>query len=223
MLYNARMTKFIFNNLQLHVFTLFAFCLLPSSAALAATKNGQWHAGIGDPTIFGWITVLFYLIALLICANKAISFKKMGGEYHFWFYLALFLLLLGINKQLDLQTWFTQTLRDAAYEQGWYGFRRPLQELFIATLAVGMLVTLVSLRRYLADSWHHHQIAWVGIVLLCTFILMRAASFHHMDVFIHHHWLGLRVNVILEIGAILVVIVGALSNNFPNLNKAQTA
>jgi hypothetical protein len=52
---------------------------------------------------------------------------------------------------------------------------------------------------------------------------MRAASFHHMDVFINHHWLGVRFNVLLEIGAIIVVIVGALVEQKPTAQNTQLA
>jgi hypothetical protein len=39
---------------------------------------------------------------------------------------------------------------------------------------------------------------------------MRAASFHHLDIFINEHILGLTINVILENGAILLIILDAL-------------
>jgi hypothetical protein len=199
------------------------FFALQSATLYAATDNGRWHVGIGDPTIHGWLTVVFYIIATSICANKTISLKKLGHGYRFWLSVTLFLLLLGINKQLDLQTWFTQTLRDNAYTYGWYEDRRFYQALFIFVLAVVTFVSLVSIRRMLADSWHRHKITWVGIELLCAFVLMRAASFHHMDVFINLHWLGVRFNVLLEIGAIVVVIVGALVEQKPAQKSPQFA
>lgn len=209
--------------LKLNALTLLgAFLLLQVSHVWAATVNGRWHAGIGDPTIFGWITVGCYFFAVVICANKALNLKSAGEGYRFWLCLALFLLLLGINKQLDLQTWFTQTLRDSAHAHGWYEARRSLQALFIFGLAVGILVSLVSIRRFLAASWHRHKIAWIGVELLCAFVLMRAASFHHMDVFINHHWFGVRFNVLLEVGAILVIIVGALKEHSPQSNHPKT-
>ena len=209
--------------LKLNVLTLISvILLLQVSHVWAATANGRWHAGIGDPTIFGWITVACYFFAVVICGNKAFSLKNAGEGYRFWLCLALFLLLLGVNKQLDLQTWFTQTLRDSARANGWYEARRPLQALFIAGLAVGILISLVSIRRFLAASWHRHKIAWIGVELLSAFVLMRAASFHHMDVFINHHWLGVRFNVLLEIGAILVIIVGALIEHPPQSSRPKT-
>lgn len=209
--------------LKANALTLFgAAMLLQTSHVWAATVDGRWHAGIGDPTIYGWITVGCYFFAVVICANKAFNLKSAGEGYRFWLCLALFLLLLGINKQLDLQTWFTQTLRDSAREHGWYEARRPLQALFIAGLAGGILISLVSIRRFLAASWHRHKIAWIGVELLCAFVLMRAASFHHMDVFINHHWFGVRFNVLLEIGAILVIIAGALKEHAPKPSHPKT-
>jgi hypothetical protein len=200
-----------------------AFFMLYSCLLYAATDNGRWHPGIGDPTIHGWLTVVFYLIAICVCANKTLVLKSLGHGYRFWLFVTLFLLLLGINKQLDLQTWFTEALRDNAYNNGWYEDRRIYQSLFIFALAVTTLVSLVSIRRFLAESWHRHKITWVGIELLCAFVLMRAASFHHMDVFINHHWLGVRFNVLLEIGAIIVVIVGALVEQKPTAQNTQLA
>lgn len=202
---------------KLQYFRLIAiFLTLLSPVVLAATENGRWHLGIGDPTIHGWITVVFYIAATCICLNKTIALKKMGDGYRFWLCVTIFLLLLGINKQLDLQTWFTQALRDNAYTYGWYEDRRLYQALFIFLLAITTLISLISIRRLLADSWHRHKVTWIGVELLCAFILMRAASFHHMDVFINHHWFGVKFNVLLEIGAIVVVIVGAIVEEKPN-------
>jgi len=220
------MSKNEFNNYQFYLheiwrqvslFVLFSSLLFQSNLIFAAMTDGRWHAGIGDPTVFGWITVFFYLLAVLQCGFRAISLKKLGESYHFWLYLSVFLFLLGINKQLDLQSWFTQTLKDSAQANGWYEHRRPLQLMFITTLGVGMLISLIGLRLYLKNSWQENKLTWIGIVLLCTFILMRAASFHHLDIFINHHVLGLRINVILEIGSILLIILGAFVNK-----KAKT-
>lgn len=192
--------------------TLSAKFLFQSNLILASTEDSRWHAGIGDPTFFGWITVLFYLIAVVQCGFKAISLKNHGENYHFWLYLAVFLFLLCINKQLDLQSWLTQTVKDSALAHGWYEHRRPLQTVFIVILGLAMMFTLTALRIFLANSWQEHKLVWVGIVLLSTFILMRAASFHHLDLFINHRILGLRVNVILEIGAILLIMLGSQTN-----------
>ena len=191
---------------------LILISLLQTNIASAAMQDEHWHAGIGDPTIFGWVTVLAYLVAVWRCVLNADESKQIGGSYQFWLYLAAVLLFLGINKQLDLQSWLTDTARDAAKMHGWYDHRRPVQVIFIGLLGFGMLITLFSLRLFLANSWRHNKIAWIGIVLLCTFIVMRAASFSHFDILINHDILGIKINVILELGAIALIILGTYFN-----------
>lgn len=191
------------------------FLLLHHQLALSATTDGRWHPGIGDPTVFGWLTVLVYLVAVKRCFTKSKESKTLGSNYQFWLYLAAFLFLLAINKQLDLQTWFTEVMRDRAHTYGWYQYRRPMQIIFLLCMGIVMLTTLVSLRLFLANSWRRYKVTWVGIVLLCMFILMRAASFHHFDLFIGHQILGLTVNVLLENGALLLIVLGTyLAKNF---------
>jgi hypothetical protein len=201
----------------------FLLLALQSGAVYAASENGRWHAGIGDATIFGWLTVLVYLAAVWRCIVKASESKNFGGNYQFWFYLAVFLLFLAINKQLDLQSWFTQAMRDSAQAHGWYAYRRLLQVVFIGALGLGMLLVLLSLRLFLANSWRRYKLTWAGIILLCTFILTRAASFHHFDILINHDVAGLKMNVILEIGAILLIILGTFfSKKSSNLLSTHT-
>jgi len=191
---------------------LFLFLLIQSPLIFSATEEGRWHAGIGDATVFGWITVAFYLLAVVRCIFKANVSKKLGGNYLFWFYLAIFLLILGINKQLDLQSWFTEVLKDTAQNHGWYEHRRPVQIAFIVALGFGMLMTLIAFRLFLANTWRNYKLACIGVFLLCTFILIRTASFNHVDVLINKEVLGLRLNVILEIGAIILIILGTYFN-----------
>ena len=194
----------------LRLLTLLSLC--QTNIAFAAMQDGHWHVGIGDPTIFGWITVLMYFVAAWRCVVKADESKEFGGSYQFWLYLAAVLVLLGINKQLDLQSWLTDTMRDSAKAHGWYEDRRLVQSLFVALLGFAILITLLSLRLFFANSWRHNKIAWIGIVLLCTFIVMRAASFSHLDILINHNILGIKINVILELGAIALIIFGTYFN-----------
>jgi hypothetical protein len=49
--------------------------------------------------------------------------------------MALVLLLLRINKQLDLQTAMTELFRGPARRDGWYAMRRELQVAFLGTMA----------------------------------------------------------------------------------------
>jgi hypothetical protein len=161
------------------------------SALLSTSPDGRWQPAIGDPTLMGWVTVLAYGAAALLAFKSASAVRNdpalspiEGGLSRFWATLALFLLLLGINKQLDLQTLFTQLARDLALAQGWYAERRRYQLIFIgAVAALGLLGTVgmaVALRRIAAHIW----LALLGLGFLVSFVLIRAASFHHVDLFL---------------------------------------
>lgn len=190
------------------LFTL--LLLLQSTLVFAVIKDGRWHAGMGDPTLLGWITTIAYLLAIICSFRKARIVKAQGGTTRPWLLLAVLLFLLGINKQLDLQSWFTQVMRDSAHAHGWYAQRRAMQLAFIAILGLGMLIVLLSLRLFLANSWRHYKLVWVGIALLCAFIVIRAASFHHMDILINSNILGIKINVILELLALFIIILGTI-------------
>jgi high-affinity Fe2+/Pb2+ permease len=119
------------------------------------------------------------------------------------------LVLLGINKQLDLQSAFTEIGRILAAYQGWYETRRTVQVWFIATvglLAVVMilLVTFLARRTPLAT-----RIAVTGCFLLVAFVFIRAASFHHFDRLISHVVGGVRMNWVFELGGLLIICLGA--------------
>lgn len=188
----------------------FIALMLFSATLFAATTDGQWRLGIGDPTFFGWLTVIAYIITAYLSFKQ---YRRLAVRFRaskFWLFLALGLVLLSINKQLDLQTLFTQILRDHAFANGWYEQRRALQSAFIVFLVVAMLMALAVSRLFLAQSWRSFKYAWVGIVLLCTFVIIRAASFHNFDTLIGTEFLGLRTNVILEMGALIIIMIAAM-------------
>ena len=86
---------------------------------MTSSFDGRWHPGIGDPTPIGWLTVIAYGTAALLCFRCQFK-SEPGTPKQFWVLLGLVMTVLSINKQLDLQTWFTEVARDMALEQGWY-------------------------------------------------------------------------------------------------------
>ena len=179
--------------------------------------GGRWHPGIGDPTVGGWITVAAYFSAALLAysaqrlhsddlANKAGSANAKSLAL-FWLLVAGTLVLLGINKQLDLQTWLTEVGRDLAQAQGWYAERRPIQALFVAALTIvglaGMAILIVILRRLFRQVGD----GLFGLGLLVTFIAVRAASFHHVDQLLKSG--VVRLNWALELGGIGLIALSA--------------
>ncbi len=176
---------------------------------MSVGTDGRWEAGIGDPTLIGWITVAAYGAAALLslrCARRV----PLGREHLFWAFSSLALLLLGINKQLDLQSLFTQIGRDLAVSQGWYAQRGLVQEAFIAILALVALVTAWGLTRLLRGFETAARVAAVGLVGIMAFVLIRATSFHHVDQLLGLDFAGLRINWLLELAPLVLFGWGAL-------------
>jgi hypothetical protein len=176
---------------------------------MAVDLEGRWQAGIGDPTVVGWITVAVYGITALLALRCA---RRSGDplEFRFWSVLTIALLMLGVNKQLDLQSLVTQIGRDLAFAHGWYHDRRVVQFAFIGLLlALGVSVGAVLLwtARRLPPST---QIATLGIVLLVVFVVIRGASFHHVDELLGSKVQGVRYNWLLELTPLAVIAVSAL-------------
>jgi hypothetical protein len=179
----------------------------------AFTDNDHWQPGIGDPTLVGWITVVAYFFAAWLCwrasKNSRLSHQPTGGAVGFWRLFALGLVLLGFNKQLDLQTWFTLFFKHVALHEGWYENRRPVQAAFIGAVAVSGLLGLMGLGLLAGQSTRPVRLALAGGVFLGCFILIRASSFHHVDRMLHMDFEGFKLNWILELGGIGVIATSA--------------
>lgn len=175
---------------------------------MAAAPDGRWVPGIGDPTPLGWITVAAYALAAWLAWRNVGAARRTAVPATFWIVLAALMLALGINKQLDLQTWFSQTGRDLALSQGWYEQRRTVQAVFVALLAAAALAAVLAARHHWATLWHEYRAAFVGVCVLLTFIVIRAASFHHIDTILRSDLGATSLHHALEVAGVLAVAAG---------------
>lgn len=126
-------------------------------------------------------------------------------QAYLWIALSLLMVALGLNKQLDLQTLFTEIARYLSHEQGWYEQRRYYQRLFIYAVMALSLVMLMLLTLLYRPVLTDYLFAIGGVTLLFGFIVIRAASFHDFDLFINSRIIGFRMNSILELSGIGLV------------------
>lgn len=178
---------------------------------------GRWRPTIGDPSVMGWFTVGAYAA----CAALAFwAARPHPGDdrrsVFFWGAVGLLMALLAINKQLDLQSLLTEIGRQIARHQGWMEQRRSVQAWFIAGFsllaAAGFLGFVFLMRQW----FRRFMLAFIGLFVLLSFIIIRAASFHHVDRFLDVRILHLRMNWILELSGISIVLAAALADIFRN-------
>lgn len=170
-----------------------------------------WRPRIGDPSPMDWGITAIYFLGSVICFLTArtepqTSQHERGRHRRFWLALAVMMLALGLNKQLDLQTLLTQVGREIARSGGWYGQRRVFQAAFVFNCVVlGAIFAGVGWRMLRGQS-RVAYLAYLGVVFLITFVVLRAASFHHIDTVLYRlPGLGRNVNFGLELVGVLIV------------------
>ena len=125
------------------------------SFLFAALRDGHWYWGLGDPDAGAVFVTALYLLTSILCLLVArrlgrtvlpTEVSKARSEATFWLVLAGILLLLGINKQADLQSLLTLYGRELVKQAGLYEIHRTLQVVFIAGVAVfACLAACISL------------------------------------------------------------------------------
>jgi len=179
-----------------------------------------WSPEIGDPSFLGWLTVFGYFMASFLCVRAV---RGDAASANLWQILALALAVLGINKQLDLQSLLTAIGRELMHAGGWYDQRRQIQRLFVITIGLLAIVLSVVAAALLRGRSRHIRAASAGFVLLAAFVCIRAASFHHVDRFLKSAVLGARFNWILELGGLAVIALAAVGAGRTTMSGHQSA
>lgn len=173
---------------------------------------GRWHPTIGDPSFMGWFTVGSYLAcAILACFSARIQQNTERRSFFFWSMVSLLMLLLGINKQLDLQSLLTEMGRQIARHQGWMEQRRVVQFWFIVCFSTISMAGFVCFALIMRDLFRRFILAFIGLLFLLGFIIIRAASFHHFDEVLHSRIWMLKMNWVFELTGIFTVLAAAMA------------
>lgn len=132
--------------------------------------------------------------------------------YKFWFYLAVFMSILGINKQLDLlQTVVVLTIRGLSTENGWSSDALVFQKLFVVLVAMFGLLLFSGLLWRIRKSWQRYWLVLVGFAFIIGYLVIQTASFNDLD-YPLSQWRvidPLRMKYAVELGGVLMVGAGA--------------
>jgi hypothetical protein len=179
---------------------------------LVSCASSRWELHAGDQTIVGWIVTLAYLVLVLaiiklifdLAANQTHDRRHLVG---FWIIILLIYLLFGLNKQLDLQTFLTSTGRCLSKLQGWYRERRAFQFYVVmaglAATAIFLLGFLVYFRTVLSRS----LLAILGVTCSLVYVVLRAASIHHVDQWFKIEFFTIKAHAIMEMAGIALVFI----------------
>jgi hypothetical protein len=174
---------------------------------------------LGDPTLLGWLTVAFYLGAAAGCLATAWFARRIFNDGRAWVHqiiwlgLAAILFFLGMNKQLDLQSWFTAVVKAVAWEQGWYAYGQRAQVLFLAGFGLVGITAVASIGWLVMRIWRHYLFVFLGLLVILRFIVVRIGTFYAVPLpELSQFTGGFRINGALELIGAAVIALTALNN-----------
>jgi hypothetical protein len=150
--------------------------------------------------------VAAYFFAAGMCLRAS---KRDWAPEGLWRAMALGLILLGINIELNIQSLITTVGRELARDEHWYDDRRGVQRVFILIVAgCATVAAIAALQRVRRQSLGIKG-ASLGFVLLCAFIIIRMTSLHNVDSFLRSMVLILPWNRVIELGCLGVIAFSA--------------
>jgi hypothetical protein len=172
--------------------------------------NSEMHLA-GHLTALGWITFALYMIAALLSFRAAAvsRFKNSDAMDRIWIWLGAILAVLGLNKQLDLQTLLIELGRQIARTGRLYDFVLVIIALFVAVM--------FRLPGQIGRFGRQLPLAAGGCALVCAYIVIRAASIVHIDQMQGFDLERIPFLWLLEAGGLMLIIVQALRNTCPAL------
>lgn len=178
-------------------------------------SEGHWKDKRGDPTAVGWLTTVLYLSVFVASIYWVIQTRAINPNFKYsWFWLgaSILILLLGINKQLDIQMLFADLARFYAKLSGIYMNRKPFQQKiisFLATIGISTFsVLLYLLRKAPKKMW----LTLVGFSILFSFPLIRLVSLHSLEALLYYSVHSVRVVDLIEIVGITIILITAYLN-----------
>jgi len=145
--------------------------------------TGPWSSParyIGDPTWIGWSCCAAYLVAALF-AVRAARFPSLGWERRFWWTISGLMVVLGVNKQLDLQTNFINQTRHLTTVLGLNPWYQNVRVVMLAAVALTTVVVLWTVYRRARAQSRSAAVAVIGVSVLAVFVVMRISTFYYVD------------------------------------------
>jgi hypothetical protein len=170
---------------------------------------GTGRLGIGDLTFWGWTTTFAFVFAALLCLVYAFFPTPHKGHRLFWITLGLALLVLGMNRQIDLQWLLHEIGKEMAEAQGWSSKRRVVEIVLVAGFMVATVLLLMFVWRAAHRVWQRRWLAFCGIVLLVAFVVLRAMRIHEVYALFNLEPPGRWLRTILECGGAFCIGVSA--------------
>jgi hypothetical protein len=140
-------------------------------------RETGWSFGFNDPTLLGWIMTAAYFLAAALGFHLWQRARREGSPLlRFWQVLAIAVLFLGFNKQLDLQTLFLKSASRIAQASGWYGQKELVRIASVAAAGAAVLAAGIWLFARKRAHLPRDPLLWAAIALVLFFVFVRTSA-----------------------------------------------
>ena len=192
-------------------------------ALIQACLQDTFRLQLGDPSMVGLaLTALYVAASLLMLRRLWLGGFHLPREGLLWGVCTAILLLLTLNKQLDLQQTVIWTGRCVARAEGWFDqrlvFQRAFGTVILAAVASGVLVLIWTCRTAIRANWG----LMLGMGLMLGFIVLQIARFEQLSGGPVQAFVALKLHRAVEGAALCVLIWAALRKRaVPGILPAQ--
>jgi len=164
-----------------------------------------WLSKSGDTTFWSWIITIMYVVVVSLSLYYTNRIKTDKERHFLWVCISLFILAMGINKQLDFQILLTMAGKTLAGNLNLMNRSRILWK----TLAVGILfsaviggiIILYKSRRIL----NKEKLTIGGVAILLFFTLTRVGSISQIRIaIILQYYVISRIHAVELLGLLII-------------------
>jgi hypothetical protein len=160
----------------------------------------------GDPTPLGWATTALYFIGALRAAGNATKVAS-PADRRIWQEMLVALIVLGINKEMDLQSTLIASARAIFKVSGPTVIRDILYAVFLITLFSISGAYILKRKLDYSRFARANKMAVLGGFFIFGYAIARAISISHLDEAIGINLDSISLLWMLEIIGLMIVFL----------------
>jgi hypothetical protein len=162
-----------------------------------------WLSRSGDTSFWSWVITILYVITISLSIYYIQKIKADKTQHFLWICISIFLIAMGINKQLDIQTLQIMSGSSVARRIGSWKFKYIIQTIVVLVVFLSAFITSIFVLSKTRSILRQSLLTISGVLLLIFFTLIRVASISHFRIYVPHvhslEFLGLFIILISQI------------------------
>jgi hypothetical protein len=162
----------------------------------------------GDPLLSGTLFMIAYGITALLILRAA--HPAPARERGFWRLCGFLFLFQLANTHLDLHALVWTGGRCLAHAQGWYDHRREIQVMFLALVAVMIVLLLLVVLKLFYRNILQNLLLTAGVTLALGFTLVKGVNYHGFEQVLNRQMGPFYIADLIEFSGIMLALAAAV-------------